>query len=217
MARTKGDLTARPPQLARIAAPGSVRSGQASLAPLPRAFYARSALLVARDLLGRVLVHEVDGERRAGRIVETEAYLGERDAASHAFAGRTARTDVMFGPPGYAYVYLIYGMHHCLNVVCDRDGKAAAVLLRGIEPLSGIAPGTRTDGPGRLARALGVSLAQNRLDLVTSPLYLAAGTRIPARALARGPRINVDYAGAWAARPYRFWVRGHRCASAPRA
>ena len=108
------------------------------IAPLPRSFFARSALVVARELLGQVLVHEVDGERRAGVIVETEAYLGTRDLASHASKGRTARTDVMFGPPGHAYVYLIYGMHHCINAVTGRDGAASAVLLRGWEPFGSL-------------------------------------------------------------------------------
>lgn len=186
-------------------------------APLPRSFYARSALVVARQLLGTILVHVVDGTRRAGMIVETEAYLGERDAASHAFKGRTARTDVMFGPPGHAYVYLIYGMHHCLNVVCARDGTAAAVLLRGLAPLEGFAAGVRTDGPGRLTRALGVTRAHNRVDLLADRLFLLPGQRIAPRLVARGPRIGVDYAGTWASKPYRFWVRGHRSVSAPRA
>jgi len=184
--------------------------------PLPRSFYARSALAVARDLLGAVLVHREGGTTRAGMIVETEAYLGERDLASHASKGRTARTDVMFGPPGHAYVYLIYGMHHCLNVVCEREGKAAAVLLRGIEPLAGIEPQRRTDGPGRLTRVLGVSLAHNRADLLDASLTLVAGRKIARRLVARGPRIGVDYAGAWAAKPYRFWVRGHPGVSVPR-
>src|SRR5262249_34740813 len=138
--------------------------GRAALSRLPRQFFGRSALVVARELLGKELVHEVGGRERAGLVVETEAYLGERDLASHAAAGRTARTEVMFGPPGHAYVYLIYGMHHCLNVVTGEDGKASAVLLRAIAPVAGIAEGMRTDGPGRLTKALGVTAAANRLD-----------------------------------------------------
>jgi DNA-3-methyladenine glycosylase len=188
----------------------------ALLPPLPRAFYDRPALTVARDPLGTVLVHEVGGVRRAGTIVEVEAYLGVRDLASHASKGRTARTDVMFGPPGHAYVYLIYGMHHCLNVVCDRDGRASAVLLRALAPIAGIPPGLRTDGPGRLTRALGITRAHNRLDLCGGQLFVAAGRAVPPAAVARGPRIGVEYAGDWAAKPYRFWVRGSQHVSRPR-
>ncbi|MEZ5963529.1 MAG: DNA-3-methyladenine glycosylase [Planctomycetota bacterium] len=184
--------------------------------PLPRAFFARSALVVARELLGAILVHRRGESLRCGVVVETEAYLGERDLASHASKGRTARTDVMFGPPGHAYVYLIYGMHHCMNVVCEREGTASAVLLRGLAPLRGIPPDIRTDGPGRLARALGITLAHNRLDLCAGQLTLAAGNRVAPRRVARGPRIGVDYAGAWAAKPYRFFVRGDPGVSAPR-
>jgi DNA-3-methyladenine glycosylase len=184
---------------------------------LPRAFFGRSALVVARELLGKVLVHEFGGRERAGVVVETEAYLGERDLASHASRGRTARTDVMFGPPGHAYVYLIYGMHHCLNVVTGTDGVASAVLLRAIAPGAGIAAGVRTDGPGRLTKALGVSRAHDRADLCSGPLFLRNGGPPPPRAaIARGPRIGVDYAGPWADKPYRFWLRGHPNVSRPR-
>ncbi len=175
---------------------------------LPRAFFARPPLIVARALLGQVLVHRIDGVERSGIIVETEAYLGERDLASHASRGRTARTEVMFGPPGHSYVYLIYGMHHCMNVVTGRDGAASAVLLRALAPRSGLPDAARTDGPGRLCRALGITKAQNRLDLCgDGPLFLRAGTSPPRSAVARGPRIGVDYAGVWAQKPYRFWLR----------
>lgn len=180
---------------------------------LPRAFYNRPALVVARALLGQVLVCRRGGVERAGIIVETEAYLGERDLASHASKGRTARTDVMFGPPGHAYVYLIYGMHHCLNVVTGADGTASAVLLRALEPVAGIPPAFRTDGPGRLTRALEVTRADNRVDLCGTTLFLRPGAPAPRRRIARGPRIGVDYAGAWAGKPYRFWIAGHPCVS----
>jgi DNA-3-methyladenine glycosylase len=190
---------------------------RAAMTRLPRSFFGRSALVVARELLGKVLVHEVDGEERSGTIVETEAYLGERDLASHASRGRTARTEVMFGPPGRAYVYLIYGMHHCLNVVTGEDGAASAVLLRAIAPVGGIVAGVRTDGPGRLAKALGVTRAHNEADLCAGSLFLRNGQPAPARGIARGPRIGVDYAGVWAGKPYRFWLRGHPCVSRPRA
>ncbi len=183
-------------------------------APIARAFYARSALAVARDLLGMVLVHATPDGPRAGVIVETEAYAGERDLASHASKGRTARTDVMFGPPGHAYVYLIYGMHHCVNAVCAPEGRAAAVLIRAVEPVTGIEPGTRTDGPGRLTRALGIVREEhNRIDLCGDRLFVVAGTPFPARRIERTPRIGVDYAGIWASKPYRFAVRDHPCVS----
>jgi DNA-3-methyladenine glycosylase len=175
---------------------------------LPRSFYERPALDVARDLLGHVLVH-VDptspgGVRRAGRIVETEAYVGEHDLACHASKGRTARTDVMFGDAGHAYVYLIYGMYSCFNVVTDRAGHASAVLVRALAPLEGTLGDP--DGPGKTCRALAITRAHNRLDLTGDELFIEEGSR-PAK-IERGPRIGVDYAGDWARRPLRFWVRG---------
>ncbi|HYX91264.1 MAG TPA: DNA-3-methyladenine glycosylase, partial [Myxococcaceae bacterium] len=126
---------------------------------LLRDFYDRSALIVARELLGKILVYADNGIRRAGRIVETEAYVGEHDLACHASKGRTARTDVLFGPPGHAYVYLIYGMYHCFNVVTLPEGVAAAVLVRGLEPAEGLPSHPRLDGPGKLCRAMGITLA----------------------------------------------------------
>lgn len=177
---------------------------------LSQSFYARPALPVARELLGKVLVHEVNGVRIAGRIVETEAYVGEHDLACHASKGRTKRTDVLFGPPGIAYVYLIYGMYHCFNVVTDPDGVASAVLVRGVEPLEGFAANARTDGPGRMCRAMGISLEQNRESLLGPRLYLEDGPTVPSRQVEKGPRIGVDYAGEWAEKPYRFWVKGSR-------
>jgi DNA-3-methyladenine glycosylase len=171
-------------------------------APLPRTFADADADDVARALLGQVLVHVVRGKPRVGRIVETEAYLGPHDLACHSAKGRTARTEVMFGPPGHAYVFLVYGMHHCVNVV---TGRGAAVLLRAVEPVEGLGA-LRTDGPGRLTKALGITLRQNALPLDEAPLFLARGDDVPARRIARGPRIGVDYAGAWAKKPLRFWL-----------
>lgn len=178
---------------------------------LPLTFYARPALEVARDLLGTLLVVEGVAGRRVGRIVEVEAYLGEHDLASHSAKGRTPRTEVMFGPAGRSYVYLIYGMHHCFNVVTDGEGVASAVLVRGVEPVEGIPPGERTDGPGRLCRVLGVNLNHNGLWLDSDRLHLSPGTPVPEARVARGPRIGVEYAGAWAAEPLRLWDRdsGH--------
>lgn len=166
-------------------------------AVLPAGFYARPALQVARALLGQVLVH---GARR-GRIVEVEAYLGPHDLACHSAKGRTARTEVMFGPPGHAYVYLIYGMHHCFNVV---TGRGAAVLIRALEPLEPLEG--RTDGPGRLTRTLGLTREQNRLWLGGPVLWLERGAPVKACEIRRGPRIGVDYAGHWADKPYRLWI-----------
>jgi DNA-3-methyladenine glycosylase len=176
---------------------------------LPRRFYDRPALAVARDLLGKVLVLDAPGDRRAARIVEVEAYVGPYDLACHAAKGRTGRTEVLFGPPGRAYVYLIYGMHHCFNVVTCREGRAAAVLVRGVEPLEGLPPKTRTDGPGRLCDALGITMRHNRADLLGDHLFLLDAPKVPAARVARGPRIGVDYAGEWAGKPYRLWIRDH--------
>jgi DNA-3-methyladenine glycosylase len=182
------------------------------LVPLPRAFYERATAAVARDLLGKVLVR---GERRA-RIVEVEAYLGERDAASHARGGPTPRAAIMFGPPGFLYVYLVYGMHHCMNFVTETDGVAGAVLIRAAEPLEGGDHG-ELRGPGKLCKALRVTLADKGVDLTRAGGGLfVADDGAPPPAVRRSPRIGVDYAGAWAARHLRFYVPGHRCVSGPR-
>ena len=178
-------------------------------------FYARPALTVARELLGARLVVEEGGWRRVVRIVETEAYVGEHDLACHASKGLTPRTEVLFGPPGRAYVYLIYGIHHCFNVVTDAEGVGAAVLVRGVEPLEGLPPGGRTDGPGRLCRALGLSLAHNRRELQGGGLYLEEGEPVPEARVERGPRVGVEYAGEWARAPYRLWIRDSRHVSRP--
>ncbi|WP_163868934.1 DNA-3-methyladenine glycosylase [Myxococcus eversor] len=175
---------------------------------LPTSFYARPALVVARDLLGTLLVVvDAAGQRRVGRIVETEAYIGEHDLACHAAKGLTPRTEVMFGPPGRAYMYLIYGMHHCFNVVTDAPGVAAAVLVRAVEPVEGLEAKERTDGPGKLCKALGLTLAHNRQELSSPGLHLLPGVEVAEARVERGPRIGVDYAGAWAHEPFRLWVR----------
>jgi DNA-3-methyladenine glycosylase len=172
-------------------------------------FFARSTVSVARDLLGKVLVR---GGCRA-RIVETEAYLGGRDRASHARFGPGGRSSVMFGPPGRLYVYLVYGMHHCMNVVTEKDGTAGAVLIRAAEGLDGSGPKTLS-GPGRLCRGLGVTRRENRLDLTDagSGLYLADDGFRPAR-VAASARIGVAYAGPWARRRLRYYLPGNPAVS----
>jgi DNA-3-methyladenine glycosylase len=173
---------------------------------LPRAFFARSTLAVARELIGMHLVHDDGDSVRAGRIVETEAYLGPRDLAAHSARGRTARTEVMFGPPGHAYVYFIYGFWNCLNVVTAAPGVPHAVLVRALEPLEGITE--RTWGPGLLCRALHIDRRLNGVDLAGNVLWLErARLRAPPLRVARSPRIGVDYAGEWARRPWRFFDR----------
>lgn len=185
--------------------------------PLPRSFYARSALEIARDLLGRHLVRDNGSERLIGRIIETEAYGGTMDSASHASRGLTPRTEPMFGPPGHAYVYLIYGIHDMLNVVTEAPGVPGAVLLRAMEPLIGeqhmVAHrgGKRgrhlSNGPGKLAQAMNVSVSElNRHDLcLGEQLWLEAGSPVPDSLVAVGPRIGIDYAApADRDAPWRF-------------
>jgi DNA-3-methyladenine glycosylase len=183
---------------------------------LPRSFYDRDAANVARDLLGKVLVHVVDGVPRIGRIVEVEAYVGPHDLAAHSSRGLTERTKVMFGPPGHAYVYLIYGIHCCMNVVTQREGQASAVLLRALEPVKNIEG--RTNGPGLLCRAMGIDRKLNARDLLSDEVYVAtlpaaAGGKKPV--IVRRPRIGVDYAGHWARRLLRFYIKGNPCISRP--
>jgi DNA-3-methyladenine glycosylase len=172
---------------------------------LPRAFYDRDTVTVARELLGKHLVHRVNGAERIGRIVEVEAYVGPHDLASHSSRGLTERTKVMFGPPGHAYVYLIYGMHHCMNVVTDREGHGAAVLLRAVEPWSGIT--ARTQGPGLLCSAMGIDRKLNSCDLLSEKLFIAAPLASDVFGIARSPRIGVDYARHWARRHLRFYIK----------
>jgi DNA-3-methyladenine glycosylase len=182
-----------------------------AIRPLDRAFFARDPRRVARELLGKVLVRN-DGKRRlAARIVEVEAYLGENDPAAHSAAGKTARNAVLFGPPGFAYVYFIYGSHYCLNVSCEREGKAGGVLFRALEPLEGIEEMARarkvavrtprdlirlTSGPGRLAEAFGITRTRdNGCDLTStrSGLWIADGSFRPRR-IQITPRIGISKA-----------------------
>jgi DNA-3-methyladenine glycosylase len=200
------------------------------MARLSREFYAQDTLEAARQLLGKYLIRRLDGETLAGRIVETEAYVGRCDKACHAyFYRRTARTETLFAPPGTAYIYLIYGMYHCLNFVTEPEGEPAAVLLRAIEPAAGAKTMARLrygdkpltpyrkknflNGPGKVCRALALTRAENGLDLTGNTLFLCdrpedAGLPpfpVPAgERIAAGPRIGVDYAEEARDFPWRF-------------
>ncbi|TMF28388.1 MAG: DNA-3-methyladenine glycosylase [Chloroflexi bacterium] len=187
---------------------------------LLREFFARDPVVLARDLLGRVLFYKTPEGLLAGRIVETEAYTGAADPASHAFRGPTARNAVMFGPAGHAYVYFTYGMHYCLNVTAEAPGTAGAVLLRALEPLAGVemmrargdhGPESRLlSGPGKIGRAFGLSLDDNGRDFTRGPLGLAAGTPVPTREVAISRRIGISRAVDL---PYRFAVASSRSVS----
>ena len=184
---------------------------------LEREFYARPAIEVARDCLGKVLIHG----KTAGRIVETEAYLGVNDRAAHAWAGMTERTRVIFGPPGHAYVYFIYGMYECLNFVSEPEGQAGCVLIRALEPLAGIATMRRrrpaakrledlASGPGKLTLALGITRKQNGVDLTTSALQVRGMRDEPAIEVAVTPRVGITHCADW---PLRFIIAGNRFVS----
>lgn len=177
------------------------------LLKLDRDFYVRDTAKVAQELLGMLLVHRVDGVERIGRIVETEAYVGAHDLAAHSSKGITPRTKVMYGPPGHAYVYLIYGMHNCMNIVTEPEGNGAAVLLRAIEPVENVAGNTR--GPGLLCKALEIDRSLNGVDLCGDELYVARPVRKPRVNIVHRPRIGVDYAGAWAHELLRFYIEGN--------
>ena len=197
---------------------------------LTRDFFAQPTLAVARSLLGCHLVREIDGQQVQGLIVETEAYIGPTDSACHASKGRTARTEVMFGPPGYSYVYLIYGMYHMLNLVTQAEEFPAAVLIRAIEPVAGLEvmranrpvepsqgqqPRNLTNGPGKLCRALAIDRTLNGWDVTSGQtLWLEAGHAPPDAAIASGPRVGIDYARPEdRAASWRFWLAGNRFVS----
>ena len=185
---------------------------QPSRSALPLSFYRRPTLQVARDLLGRSLCRRLpDGTVLRSRLVEVEAYDGPADRASHAFRGLTPRNAPMFEAGGIAYVYLVYGMHHCLNVVTEAAGYPAAILLRAAEPPAADRSAT---GPGRLTRAFAVDRSLDRASLRGPDLWLEAGEPVTDREVRRTRRIGVDYAGAWAARRLRFVVARHPAVSA---
>jgi DNA-3-methyladenine glycosylase len=194
----------------------SEREGPSDLPSLPHDFFARPAERVAKELLGCLIVSEIEGTRCVSEIVETEAYVGPDDEASHAHRriGITARNQVMYGPPGVAYVYRIYGIHFCLNAVTDSDGFPAAVLIRAARPVSGITEmrrrrSGRSDrellrGPGKLCQALGIDLSLNHHPLQAPPLRIAPGSAVDHAAIAAGPRIGVTRS---VEEPLRFWIR----------
>jgi DNA-3-methyladenine glycosylase len=202
------------------------------MARLSREFYSQDTLTAARLLLGKYLIRRLDcGEVLAGRVTETEAYIGRCDKACHAYnCRRTPRTEILFAPPGHAYIYLIYGMYHCLNFVTEPEGEPAAVLLRAIQPVAGLDTMVRlrygdrpltpqrlrrlTDGPGKVCRALRLTRAENGMDLTGDTLFLCdspedaglPGSEVPRERLRTGPRIGVDYAEEARDFPWRFWL-----------
>lgn len=178
---------------------------------LPRSFYDRDAETVACALLGKYLVCVRDGIERVGKIVEVEAYLGEHDLAAHSCKGLTPRTKVMFGPPGHAYIYLIYGMYHCMNVVTESEGQASAVLLRALEPVKNIE--LRTQGPGLLSKAMGIDKSLNEHDLLSETFYIADPGMDEKIEIVKKPRIGVDYAGEWAKKLLRFYIKDNQFVS----
>jgi DNA-3-methyladenine glycosylase len=216
----------------------SVRAASETRAPLvdltapvlPPDFYRRPTLRVARDLLGKILVHRGRGHVTAGRIVEVEAYRGPEDRAAHTAGGRrTARNEVMWGPGGRLYVYFTYGMHHCCNVVTRAAGQPEAILLRALEPVAGLPlmqhrRGSRRDlsaaalarGPGNLCRAMGIDRRHDGTDLVAGSIVILDAPRVRTAAVAVSPRIGVAYAGDHALRPWRFFVRDSPAVSAHR-
>jgi DNA-3-methyladenine glycosylase len=169
---------------------------------LSREFFAEPCLAVSQALLGMHLVHKVGQQVFAGRIVETEAYVGVEDQACHARFGPTKRARLLFGPPGHAYVYLIYGMYDCFNVVTQPTGAPSAVLIRALEPDAGV--DEKTDGPGKLCRALRITRLQNDADLTRSRELWIEDRGTPAQRIVATPRIGIEYAGAWAKKPWRF-------------
>ena len=180
---------------------------------LARSFYDRDTIIVAQELLGKLLIYHSHGVEHVGKIVEVEAYLGPHDLAAHSAKGLTERTKVMFGPPGHAYVYLIYGIHHCMNVVTEREGHASAVLLRAIEPVVNVAG--RTCGPGLLCRALEIDRHLNAHDLLSDNFYIAAPKKSELFSIVKRPRIGVDYAKHWAKRHLRFYIKDNPFVSRP--
>jgi len=194
--------------------PGSIEIERLRETRLSRPWFGRDALVVARALVGCRLVHERgDGRVAVARIVETEAYRGPTDLACHARAGLTRRTRSLFGEEGHAYVFFVYGMHDCFNVTCGGEGWGHAVLVRAGEASWGLGDDARLDGPGRFARAIGISRALDGVDLTEPPLYVCP--RVSRPRIAVTARVGVAYAGRWADRPWRFLDAASPCVSRP--
>jgi DNA-3-methyladenine glycosylase len=168
-----------------------------------RDFYEQDTLVVAQALIGMHLLHRVEGQVRIGRIVETEAYQGPEDLAAHSARGQTPRNTVMFGASGHAYVYLIYGIWNCVNVVTREAGVPHAVLIRGLEPIAALSD--KTHGPGLLCRAMAIDRTQNGLDLLGNTLWIEAPEINSSPTIVTAKRVGVDYAGDWAELPWRFY------------
>jgi len=193
---------------------------------LQESFYQQDTIKVARELLGKILVHESREGTTSGRIVETEAYLGPEDRAAHSSGGRrTARNEVMYGQKGHAYVYFIYGLYYCFNItVGNLPGKPEAVLIRALEPVAGMEIIVKrrgrqakianlTNGPSKLCMAMDISKAQNKTNLTTKPLYIEDASLIPKDDIVDTTRIGVDYAGEWKNKPWRFYIKNNRFVS----
>ena len=168
-------------------------------------FYQRDTVTVARELLGCYLVRVVDGAKRVGKIVEVEAYLGPQDLAAHSSKGLTERTRVMFGPAGHVYVYLIYGIYFCMNIVTEGGGRGCAVLLRALEPVLNLE--VKTSGPGLLCRAMQIDKRFYGHDLQSGDFFVSPGEPLPDREIVARPRIGVAYSGIWATKPLRFYIK----------
>ncbi|HUI88503.1 MAG TPA: DNA-3-methyladenine glycosylase [Anaerolineales bacterium] len=184
---------------------------------LPRSFYNRRTLTVARELIGARLVRNLRGQKLVGVIIETEAYISEKDLACHAKAGRTPRTQVMYGEPGHAYVYFTYGNHWMLNVVTEREGFPAAVLIRAVQPIEGVEimsrrrHGRDTLGPGKLTQAMGITKSENQVDLAEAngSLWIEEGIDIPKSHVTKSPRVGLySVPEPWKSKPWRFVVKG---------
>jgi len=174
---------------------------------LTRDFYARDTVIVAKELLGKYLVHVANGTKLIGKIVEVEAYLGPHDLAAHSSKGLTPRTKILFGEAGHAYIYLIYGIYYCMNVVTEAEGRGCAVLLRALEPIKNLA--SRTEGPGLLCKAMHINKNLNAHDLLSDDFYIAEKSNEAPFSIVKKPRVGVAYAKHWAKRHLRFYIKGN--------